>query len=148
MWNYQHRNLKYSDKWRYLRDLLFDEIKSNVGDKYDNCLRINGHLTERLPNTLSLSFKNLRANEILDIIRPDVACSAGAACHDATSVTLSYVLQAMKVPKEFGMGTLRLSVGKYTTKEEIERAANIVANAVKQLYQRNGTSNQRFVSKL
>ena len=60
-------------------------------------MRLNGHPDNRLPNTLSLSFKGLEANRILEEIGLEVAASAGAACHSDT-VTLSHVLEAMQFP--------------------------------------------------
>ena len=75
---------------------------------------------ERLPNTLSISFRGVEADRMLASL-PTVAASAGAACHSDT-VEVSHVLAAMNVPEEYAMGTLRLTVGRFTTTEEIERA--------------------------
>ena len=94
-------------------------------------IKLNGHPEFRLPNTLSLSFKNIEANKLLSEIS-DIAASAGAACH-AEDVKISTVLQAMVIPKDYAMGTIRFSVGKYTTEEEIDKAIEVIANAVKKL---------------
>ena len=82
--------------------------------------RVNGHREQRLPNTCSISFKGLEANTILTQL-PNVAASAGAACH-SDRVEVSSVLEAMQVPLEYAMGTIRLSVGRFTTAEEIDIA--------------------------
>ena len=82
--------------------------------------RINGHPEKRLPNTTSISFRGLEADRILANL-PTVAASAGAACH-SDQVEVSHVLAAMNVPEEYAMGTLRLTVGRFTTEEEIDRA--------------------------
>ena len=82
--------------------------------------RVNGHPEKRLPNTASIAFRGLEADRILANL-PTVAASAGAACH-SDQVEVSHVLQAMNVPTEYAMGTLRLSVGRFTTEEEIDRA--------------------------
>ncbi len=88
--------------------------------------RVNGHLEKRLPNTTSIGFRGLEADRILACL-PTVAASAGAACH-SDQVEVSHVLAAMNVPEEYAMGTLRLTVGRFTTEEEIERAiAEIMA---------------------
>ncbi len=87
---------------------------------------------KRLPNTLSLSFKGVEANRILEEIGLEVAASAGAACHSDT-VEISHVLEAMGVPLEWAKGTLRFSVGRMTTAEEIDKAIEIVTRAVKKL---------------
>jgi len=58
--------------------------------------------------------------------------STGAACHDR-SVTLSHVLSAMGVSPEVGMGTLRLTVGRSNTMDDIEEAADMIIRRVKAL---------------
>ena len=98
--------------------------------------RLNGHSVKRLPNTLSLSFKGVEANRILEEIGLEVAASAGAACHSDT-VEISHVLEAMNVPLEWAKGTLRFSVGRMTTAEEIDKAIEIVTRAVKKLRKEN-----------
>ncbi|MFZ1956194.1 MAG: cysteine desulfurase family protein [Desulfobacterales bacterium] len=98
--------------------------------------RLNGHSVKRLPNTLSLSFKGVEANRILEEIGLEVAASAGAACHSDT-VEISHVLEAMKVPLEWAKGTLRFSVGRMTTAEEVDQAIEIVTRAVKKLRKEN-----------
>ena len=110
-----------------MRDRLHSAIAAGVTD-----VRLNGHPEKRLPNTLSLSFRNLEANRILEAIGLEVAASAGAACH-ADSVEVSHVLKAMDVPMEWAKGTLRLTTGRMTTASEIDRAAKIVCGAVHML---------------
>ncbi|WP_456407496.1 selenide, water dikinase SelD, partial [Caldithrix abyssi] len=92
----------------------------------------NGHPQKRLPNTLSLSFPGVEANLIVSQLSESVALSAGAACH-SDEVTLSHVLQAMHVPESIAMGTVRLSVGRFTTEEEIERAAKQIIDVIEKL---------------
>ena len=96
-------------------------------------LRVNGHPEHRLPNTLSMSFAHLEANQLLALLR-DLAVSSGAACHAGT-VDVSAVLTAMRVPLEYAMGTIRFSVGRMTTTEEIDRAIGLVVQAVQALRQ-------------
>ena len=95
-------------------------------------MRLNGHPENRLPNTLNLSFKGLEANRILEEIGLEVAASAGAACH-ADTVTLSHVLEAMRLPVEWAKGTLRFSTGRMTTADQIDRTIAVVVEAVKRL---------------
>ena len=82
--------------------------------------RVNGHSDKRLPNTLSISFRGVEADRVLASL-PTVAASAGAACH-SDQVEVSHVLAAMNIPEEYAMGTLRLTVGRFTTEDEIDRA--------------------------
>ena len=117
---------KYSGHMREMRDNLESQIVSKASDA-----QVNGHPDKRLPNTLSISFKGLKANEILDSLET-VAASAGAACH-SDSVTISSVLEAMKIPIEVAMGTVRLSTGRFTTEDQIDRAATEVLEAVDKL---------------
>jgi len=93
-------------------------------------IRLNGHPEKRLPNTLNLSFRGVEANVLLEEIREQVAASAGAACH-ADLVDVSAVLKAMDVPIEWAKGTVRFSVGRGTTADEIDRAVAIVSKAVR-----------------
>lgn len=123
-----HRSLSAGAKhMQQMRDLLFDELKKELA-----LIRPNGHPDLRLPNTLSISFKNLEANRILAEIEPEVAASAGAACHSGT-VELSHVLQAMNVPIEWAQGTIRFSTGRMTTAAEIHRAAKIIVDSVRRM---------------
>ena len=91
-------------------------------------IRINGHPSKRLPNTSSVSFRRVEANTVLAEME-DLAASAGAACH-SDRVEVSSVLEAMGIPLEYAMGTLRFSVGRFTTGEEIDRAVAEVARVV------------------
>jgi cysteine sulfinate desulfinase/cysteine desulfurase-like protein len=91
-------------------------------------VRVNGHPEKRLPNTSSVSFRSVEADRVLASL-PTVAASAGAACH-ADEVEVSHVLAAMNVPEEYAMGTLRLTVGRFTTEDEIARAISEITDVV------------------
>lgn len=95
-------------------------------------VRVNGHPQKRLPNTLSISFLDLEANRILDAIGREVAASAGAACH-SDRVTVSGVLEAMKVPLQWAKGTLRLTTGRMTTAADIDRAVQVICAVVQKM---------------
>ena len=116
-----------------MRDRLHAAIAAGIKD-----VRLNGHPEKRLPNTLSLSFRNLEANRLLEAIGSEVAASAGAACH-ADSVEISHVLQAMGVPEDWAKGTLRLTTGRMTTHQEVDRAAHVIREAVVEI--RKNSSN-------
>jgi len=112
-----------------MRDRLQLGIITDVGK---DSTRVNGHPNFRLPNTLSISFYNQQANILLLKISAQVAASAGAACH-ADQINISNVLKAMNVPVEWAMGTLRFSVGRETTLDEIDFATEIICQAVKRI---------------
>ena len=121
------RNLAdYASHMREMRDRLERGLPES-GHK----VRVNGHPEKRLPNTASVSFRGLEADRILATL-PTVAASAGAACH-SDQVEVSHVLAAMRTPMEYAMGTLRFSVGRYTTAEEIDRAVAEICGVVKDL---------------
>ena len=90
--------------------------------------RVNGHPEKRLPNTSSISFRGVEADRVLASL-PTVAASAGAACH-SDRVEVSHVLAAMNVPEEYAMGTFRLTVGRFTTEDEIDRAVAEIREVV------------------
>jgi cysteine desulfurase len=99
-------------------------IQGIFGEK----VTLNGHPTERLPNTLNVNFIGRTGAEILATL-PGVAASTGSACH-AGSVTLSPVLAAMGVPPEEGMGAVRFSLGRATTWEELEEVLGMLKASV------------------
>ena len=106
---------------RALRDLFHEGLRTRFGD----ALVLNGHPTERLPNTLNVSFRGRVGAEILARV-PEIAASTGSACH-AGRVALSPVLEAMGVAPETGMGAVRFSLGRATTRAEIEAALELLA---------------------
>ena len=112
---------------RALRDRLHAALEQRLGS-----LRVNGDLEGGLPNTLSVCFAGVDASSLLAEVGDEVAASAGAACH-ADGVSLSTVLEAMKVPAHEAMGTVRFSVGRGTSEAEVDEAAELVAAAVGRL---------------
>jgi cysteine desulfurase len=102
------------DRVRGLRDLFWDLLQN----KFEDRVVLNGHPIERLPNTLNVSFVGQIGAEVLARL-PGVAASTGSACHTG-SVEMSPVLRAMGVAPEIGMGAIRFSLGRTTTREEIE----------------------------
>ena len=108
------RDLAAMESVRALRDHFWRELQEQFGNR----IVLNGHPTQRLPNTLNVSFINCIGAEILERL-DGVAASTGSACH-AGRIELSPVLEAMGVAPEVGMGAIRFSLGRGTTREEIE----------------------------
>ncbi len=122
-----HRDLKsHAAHYKQMRDALYLELQDSPVET-----KLNGHPEKRLPNTLNISFKNIEANTLLSALN-NVAASAGAACH-AEDVTVSHVLEAMGLPLEFAMGTLRFSTGRATTIEDIKAASKDILTQLKAL---------------
>jgi cysteine desulfurase len=99
---------------RELRDLFWNLLQENFGNR----VVLNGHSDARLPNTMNVGFVGRIGSEILARLE-GVAASTGSACHSGT-VELSPVLKAMNIPPEIGIGAIRFSLGRTTTREEIE----------------------------
>jgi cysteine desulfurase NifS/selenium donor protein len=116
-------------RFQEMRDRLHQGLKEKLPK---NSFMLNGHPELRLPNTLSLGFYMVEANTLLSEIGDQVAASAGAACH-SDDIELSHVLEAMQVPIDYAMGTVRFSVGRGTTRDEIDRAVEILTNSLKAL---------------
>jgi cysteine desulfurase len=117
----------HMDHMQSMRERLFTGLTGKIPKT-----RLNGHPEDRLPNTLSIAFQGIEANHLLEAIGNKVAASAGAACH-ADAVEISHVLKAMGLPLDWARGTVRFSLGRMTTDEEIERTIPIVAAGVEQL---------------
>jgi cysteine desulfurase len=100
-----------------LRDRLWDQLRGRLGER----VVLNGHPVERLPNTLNVNFVGHVGEELLRAV-PEVSASTGSACHEGC-VALSPVLEAMGVPARLGRGAIRLTVGRFTTEDDIDGAA-------------------------
>lgn len=105
---------------RELRDLMWSRLQAALGDD----VRLFGHESENLPNTLNVGFRGVVGGELLARL-DDIAATTGAACRTG-KVTLSPTLAAMNVDPSYGMGAVRWSLGRSTTREEIEYAVKRV----------------------
>lgn len=112
----------------FTRNRLLEGLKSSLGDMFT----INGNLSIALPNTLSIAFNNVEAHTLVSLIGKEIYLSTGSACH-ANSIDISSVLKAMNVDLKVAAGTVRISTGKYTTNDEIDRAVEIFTKIVLKL---------------
>ncbi len=117
---------EYSAHMRAVRD----QLENGILEEFP-WAKVNGSREQRLPNTANISFKGIEANTILAEM-VEVAASAGAACH-AEQVDVSHVLEAMHIPVDTAMGTIRFSVGRYTSVEDIERALEEIKHVIHSL---------------
>ena len=105
-----------------LRDRLNDQLANAIPG-----LQVNGARVKRLPNTLSVVFPGVSGQEILQRI-PELCASTGSACH-SRGLVASHTLDAMgRSPQEMA-GTVRLSIGWYSSEEEIDRASGLLIDA-------------------
>ena len=111
-----------SARERELRDELFQELSAGVSG-----LRLISHPTERLPNTLNVSFPGARGSVVL-AAAPEIAASTGSACHEGGE-TPSAVLLAMGMETAVALGAVRLSVGRSTTRDQLAQAVRALVRA-------------------
>jgi len=112
-----------------LRNRLWSHLKQMDG------VSVNGDLERRLPGNLNVAFAGIDG-ETLMIALDDIAVSTGSACTSAT-VEPSYVLRALGVPDELAHASLRFTVGRFTTEEDIDRASRRVIEVVERLRERS-----------
>ncbi|MFP4140575.1 MAG: IscS subfamily cysteine desulfurase [Phycisphaerae bacterium] len=106
-----------------LRDRLHSGIVAEVED-----VHLNGHPDARLPNTLNLSFQYIEAEALITRLR-DLAVATGSACTTASHES-SHVLEAMGFDHRRAQGSIRFSIGRFTTEEEIDHAVSLIAKPV------------------
>jgi len=108
-----------------LRDELWEQLAAQIPG-----LRLNGDPVRRLPNTLSVRFPHASGNEVL-AGATTVAASTGSACH-AGQESAPGVILAMGVPEAEALGTVRLTLGRETTVENVPRAADALIGSWRQ----------------
>jgi cysteine desulfurase len=109
-----------------LRRLLETELSSRL-----ESVQINGHFERRLPHLTNMSFGFVEGESLLMGIK-DIACSSGSACTSA-SLEPSYVLKSLGVGDELAHSSLRLSLGRWSTEEEVRYAIQAIEKAVNHL---------------
>jgi cysteine desulfurase len=109
------------DRIRILRDLLHHRLDELLPGR----VQLNGHRDQRLPNTLNVSITGVTGDDLLAAI-PHIAAATGAACHSTTPEP-SPVLLAMGHDPSRARSALRLTLGRWTTRDDIEQAAHQIA---------------------
>jgi cysteine desulfurase len=110
-----------------LRDKMINEILE-IEDAH-----LNGHPTERLPNNASLWFAYIEGESLLlQLDMNGISASTGSAC-SSDSLEASHVLLAIGLKPQEAHGSLRMSLGKYTTKEDVDYALKVVPKAIERL---------------
>ncbi len=110
-------------RWTALRAWLLAGLEARVGP-----VQVNGHPERRLPNTLNICVPGVIGDEVLARVA-GVAASTGSACHSGV-MEPSPVLLAMGVEPTLALGALRLSLGRWTTAEEIDGAVEALSAAI------------------
>jgi len=117
---------EYAPRIRSLRDRLHGLLLKSIAE-----LKLNGHPEKRLPNTLNVSIPGIDSEALLASTL-ELAASTGSACH-ADRRESSSVLAAMGVPEETALGALRLSLGKWSTEKEVDRASRMIVDKAARL---------------
>ena len=115
-------------KLRELRDYFLERILSEIPE-----IRVNGDLGSRLPGNINITFKYIEGEAILMLLDMEgIAVSTGSACSSA-SLSPSHVLQAIGVPVEEIHGSIRFTLGDFTTKDDLDYAADALKAVVEKL---------------
>ena len=122
---YEHLD-EHIDKIKELRDYYIDEIQKRIPD-----IIVNGDMNKRLPGNANISFKNVDGEAmLLNLDLKGICASAGSACSSG-SLEASHVLLAIGVPADVAHSSLRVSIGKYNTKEEIDYLIDSLVEIIK-----------------
>ena len=116
------------ERLTYLRDQLINGLLERIDH-----VRLNGHPVTRLPNNVNISVDFVEGESmLLNLDLEGICASSGSAC-SSSSLEPSHVLLAMGLPHEQAHGSLRFSLGKWTTEEEIERVLDVLPGIVAKL---------------
>ena len=116
------------NKLTFLRDKLINGILEKIP-----YVRLNGHPTKRLPGNVNLSFEFIDGESlILNLDMAGICASSGSACTSG-SLEPSHVLLAIGLSKELARGSLRLTIGKDNTEEDIDKVLEALPQIVKRL---------------
>lgn len=111
-----------------LRDEFIRTILDNIDDA-----RLNGHPSLRLPNNVNISFEGIEGESILlNLDMEGIAASTGSAC-SSSSLEPSHVLLSIGLSHEFAHGSVRFSIGKHTTKDDLDYVVKVLPGIVKKL---------------
>ncbi|MCC7027518.1 MAG: IscS subfamily cysteine desulfurase [Saprospiraceae bacterium] len=107
-----------------LRDRLENGLKSSMEEVY-----INGNINHRMPHVTNMSFKHVEGEGLMMTFNQNIALSSGSACTSA-SLEPSYVLVALGLGDDLAHSSLRFSLGRFTTEEEVDFAIEAIRNGV------------------
>ena len=119
---------EHNEKIRKLRDYYVEQVKEKIP-----YIKINGDMEKRLPGNSNISFKFIEGEGLLlNLDLKGIYASSGSACTSG-SLDPSHVLLAIGLPHEIARGSLRITIGKYNTKEEVDYLVENLAEIVNRL---------------
>ncbi len=127
----EHR--KKTGEIKKLRDYLVNELLKNIPNS-----QLNGSKEFRLPHNANISFKGIEGESLLMMLDQEgIAISTGSACSSA-SLKPSHVLTAMRIPPELSHSSIRFTLGKDTTKEELDFVLKVLVEKIRKLREISG----------
>jgi len=109
-----------------MRNYFIKRILQEIPDS-----QLNGHSKKRLPGNANLSFRGVSGTALLILLEEEgIYASAGSAC-SAGSTSLSHVIKALEVPKEYAYGTIRFTLGRETTRAELDKTIDVLKKSVR-----------------
>ena len=119
---------EHNNKIKELRDYYVEQVKKKIP-----YIKINGHMEKRLPGNSNISFRFIEGEGLLlNLDLKEICASSGSACTSG-SLDPSHVLLAIGLPHEIAHGSLRITIGKYNTKEEIDYLVKNLVEIVNRL---------------
>ncbi len=109
----------------FFRNLLLKGLKKNISG-----LVVNGSIDQRLPHNLNISFPGVNGSRLHSQLRRFIFCTSGSACSNGEP---SYVLQEIGLCKRDAEASIRMSIGRNTTEQDINKAVGIITNIVNNL---------------
>jgi cysteine desulfurase len=117
-----------NERLKKLRDYMIGKILTQIPRTH-----LNGHSKKRLANNINISFNGVEGESLLmELSFAGIAVSTGSAC-SSQNLMPSHVLQALGLPPQEAHGSLRISLGRYTTKEEIDKTISVLKKIVEKL---------------
>jgi cysteine desulfurase len=131
---------KESERLIKLRDMLIDGILEEIPDSV-----LNGSKEERVPHNVNVSFYGVEGESVvLYLDAKGIACSTGSAC-SSSSLETSHVIKALNRSYEYAHGSIRFSLGKVTTKEDIEYVLKVLPLTIKTLRDISALDKKKYV---
>lgn len=115
---------KDAERLSKLRDKLEKAFVDNIEE-----VKVNGNVDHRMPHVCNISFKHVEGEGLMMTFNQNIAVSSGSACTSA-SLEPSYVLVAMGLGDDLAHSSIRFSLGRFTTEEEIDETIKLVTNGV------------------
>lgn len=115
---------KDAERLSKLRDKLENAFKANLEEVY-----VNGNVDNRMPHVTNISFKHVEGEGLMMTFNQNIAVSSGSACTSA-SLEPSYVLVALGLGDDLAHSSIRFSLGRFTTEEDVDYAIKAVTKGV------------------